>query len=123
VVDFFCASHGLTVEVDGPIHQSQQERDAERQALLEACGFRVLRCTAADVEHNLPQVIAAITAYLLAYDTPLPPEGLSSPMALGEGPGEGGRQAVTFPPWVVLNEWKTETEEASTRWFHSRANG
>ena len=66
VVDFFCAGHRLIVEVDGPIHESQQERDAERQRLLEACGYRVVRFTAEDVEHNPPQVIAAITTHLLA---------------------------------------------------------
>ena len=43
VVDFFCPKHGLIVEVDGPIHETQQEHDQARQALLEACGYRVLR--------------------------------------------------------------------------------
>ncbi|MDQ2743516.1 MAG: endonuclease domain-containing protein [Chloroflexota bacterium] len=66
VVDFFCASHRLIVEVDGPVHLNQQERDAERQTLLEACGYRVLRFTAGDVEYDLPQVLAAITTHLLA---------------------------------------------------------
>jgi len=66
VVDFFCAGHRLIVEVDGPIHESQQERDAERQRLLEACGYRVVRFTANDVEQNLPQVIAAIIGHISA---------------------------------------------------------
>ena len=65
-VDFFCAGHRLIVEVDGPIHESQQERDAERQRLLEACGYRVVRFTANDVEQNLPQVIAAIIGHISA---------------------------------------------------------
>jgi len=41
VVDFFCAEQRVIVEVDGPIHESQHERDAERQSLLEQCGYQV----------------------------------------------------------------------------------
>ncbi len=70
VVDFFCAGHRLIVEVDGPIHESQQERDAERQRLLEACGYRVVRFTASDVEQNLPQVIAAIIGHISILSSP-----------------------------------------------------
>jgi len=66
VVDFFCASHRLIVEVDGPVHESQRERDAERQTLLEACGYHVVRVTAEDVERNLPQVIPTIIAHISA---------------------------------------------------------
>src|SRR5690349_6718064 len=43
IVDFFCPLYGLIVEVDGPIHESQRDYDHERQVLLEACGYRVLR--------------------------------------------------------------------------------
>ena len=43
IVDFYCPAARLIVEVDGPIHASQQESDAERQAALEGYGLRVLR--------------------------------------------------------------------------------
>jgi len=56
IVDFYCPTHRLIVEIDGPIHDEQRDRDRERQALLEACGYRFLRVPAADVEHNLPRV-------------------------------------------------------------------
>jgi very-short-patch-repair endonuclease len=45
IVDFCCTAKRLCIEVDGPIHDEQQERDAERTAYLEACGYRVLRFT------------------------------------------------------------------------------
>ncbi len=60
VVDFFCASARLIVEVDGPIHESQRQADAERQLLLESLGLRVLRLPAALVEDDLPRALAII---------------------------------------------------------------
>ena len=43
IVDFYCAAAQLVIEVDGPIHDQQREDDADRTALLEANGLRVLR--------------------------------------------------------------------------------
>ena len=45
ILDFCCTEKKLCIEVDGPIHHEQTERDAERTAYLEACGYRVLRFT------------------------------------------------------------------------------
>jgi very-short-patch-repair endonuclease len=60
VVDFFCPSLGLIVEVDGPIHDSQLERDQERQQLLETAGYTVLRVQAHHVETEISAVLAEI---------------------------------------------------------------
>ena len=51
IVDFVSIEHKLIIEVDGAIHEQtdQQAYDAERQAILEAIGFRVLRFTNAEV--------------------------------------------------------------------------
>jgi very-short-patch-repair endonuclease len=43
ILDFYCAQAKLCVEIDGPIHDDQRERDAERTAWLEAAGYRVIR--------------------------------------------------------------------------------
>ncbi|MBN1201710.1 MAG: endonuclease domain-containing protein [Anaerolineae bacterium] len=54
VVDFYCAEARLVIEIDGPVHDSQTGQDAERQAILESLGLRVLRisneavCTSPD---------------------------------------------------------------------------
>jgi very-short-patch-repair endonuclease len=45
IVDFCCTAKKLCIEVDGGIHDRQGERDAERTAYLESCGYRVLRFT------------------------------------------------------------------------------
>ena len=60
VVDFFNAAERLIVEVDGPIHESQREVDAERQRLLEGLGLRFLRLPATLVETDLPSALDAI---------------------------------------------------------------
>ena len=60
VVDFYCAAARLIVEVDGPVHVSQRERDAERQLRLEASGYRLFRCTNEDVEGNVDSVLEEI---------------------------------------------------------------
>jgi very-short-patch-repair endonuclease len=72
VVDFFCAAADLIVEVDGPVHEDQVARDAERQALLETCGYRVLRFSAEVVESRLSEALATIQK-LLTSQAPLSP--------------------------------------------------
>ena len=45
VVDFYCAERRLIVEVDGSVHDRQRAADEERQAVLDASGYRVVRLT------------------------------------------------------------------------------
>ena len=60
VVDFYCSSERLAVEVDGPIHENQREADQIRQELIESLGIRFVRLTNAEVEHNLEASLNAI---------------------------------------------------------------
>ena len=66
IADFVCIERWLIVELDGSVHESvdQQQYDAERQAILEARGFRVLRLTNEQVACCLPAVLEAIGAAL-----------------------------------------------------------
>jgi len=93
VVDFFCGAERLIVEVDGAVHDDQQEYDQRRQALLESLGLRVLRLPAALVERNLTAALTEIRNTfappppLLATPPPLLAT-LSPPLPLWErGPG------------------------------------
>lgn len=72
VVDFYASEYRLVVEVDGPIHESQQEADLARQQILEELGFQVLRLTANEVEKNLN---SALDKILAATQIPLSPGG------------------------------------------------
>ena len=50
VLDFYCASARLAVEVDGAAaHASRGEREEVRAQYIEAAGLRLLRVTAAEV--------------------------------------------------------------------------
>lgn len=53
IVDFFCADAALVIEVDGLIHDEQEEYDRDREIYLESLGLRVLRFRN---EHVLQQI-------------------------------------------------------------------
>ena len=60
IADFYCAEHRLIVEVDGSVHDHQQERDAARTAYFEQQGYRLIRFRNEAVEKELNAVLAAI---------------------------------------------------------------
>ena len=60
VLDFYSTAHKLAIEVDGEIHDEQQEQDAVRTEHLEARGIRVLRFRNEEVLHALPMVLSSI---------------------------------------------------------------
>ena len=43
VVDFCCLECRLAIELDGSVHETQRDYDAERDRWLRAAGYRVLR--------------------------------------------------------------------------------
>ena len=61
IVDFYCHAKALVVEVDGDIHDLQQDYDAEKSAYLTARGFRMLRVRNDDVKENLLTVLQKIS--------------------------------------------------------------
>ena len=71
IVDFYCAETRLVVEVDGPTHDGTIEADAQRQRVLEALGFRVLRFRNEEVFEELGMVLRKI-AEVLKNSTPPP---------------------------------------------------
>ena len=70
VLDFCCVERRLAVELDGEVHATQQAHDAERETLIIAAGYRVLRVPNAAVRDDLSQVLAAIQA--AAREEPVP---------------------------------------------------
>jgi very-short-patch-repair endonuclease len=66
VLDFYCASAKLCVEVDGAAHDfvAQAEKDERRTRWLEERGIRVLRIMAKDIlePESLGSALAAIAA-------------------------------------------------------------
>ncbi len=62
VLDFFCASARLAIEIDGMSHdvENRPERDRRRDAWLEARGVTVMRVPAGDVIRSLDETADAI---------------------------------------------------------------
>jgi very-short-patch-repair endonuclease len=64
IVDFVCLERHLIIEVDGDIHQLQEEYDRIRQEFLEMQGFRVLRFRNETVLTDIEFVAMSILADL-----------------------------------------------------------
>jgi len=61
IVDFYCHSAGLVIEVDGDIHREQHDYDAGRDKILEGLGLRVVRFTNEDILFNLVRVLIQLS--------------------------------------------------------------
>ena len=86
VVDFYCASERLAVEVDGPIHDDQIEPDRIRQELIESLGIRFVRLTNDEVESNLRNALEKVrAAFFSDWD-----DASSPSLFMGEGAGGWG---------------------------------
>ena len=88
VVDFVCLDHLLIVELDGAPHELTYERDAIRDARLEASGYRVLRFPNDEVRRNLDGVCHAILNALGMGEEPSPGNACVSASPTS---GRGGR--------------------------------
>ena len=64
IVDFYCTEARLVIEVDGGIHDEQQEADQLRTEFLESLGLRVLRFTNGEVLQQTDGVIERIAEEL-----------------------------------------------------------
>lgn len=70
ILDFYAPACKLVVEVDGPIHAYQRERDEARTKHLEAYGYTVMRITNNEVMNNLGGVLERIRAKIVALQAP-----------------------------------------------------
>jgi very-short-patch-repair endonuclease len=62
IVDFYSHRAAVVVEVDGPIHASQRDYDAQRDAALGERGLRVVRISAENVRERIDHVLGIISA-------------------------------------------------------------
>ena len=66
IVDFYCASHRLIIEIDGDIHDHQVAYDLERTDLLKDCGYQVIRFHNAQVPSDIEPVLDEIVIVSVA---------------------------------------------------------
>jgi very-short-patch-repair endonuclease len=62
IVDFYCHKANLVIEVDGDIHDLQQDDDARREQVLTDMGLRVVRFWNEEIFQDLPAVVDRIRA-------------------------------------------------------------
>ena len=79
IADFYCAETRLVLELDGKLHDFQQERDAERDRMMRNLGLKVLRIKNEELQ-NMDQVKRVLEFEL----------GLSSSPSLQAERGLGG---------------------------------
>jgi len=60
IVDFYCPSLRLAIEVDGGVHEAQRERDSRRTADLARLGTTILRVSNSRVHADLAGVLAQV---------------------------------------------------------------
>jgi very-short-patch-repair endonuclease len=62
IVDFYCPSKKLAIEIDGDTHDDTRKAyDQKRQCFIESFGISFLRFTNTEVEENLEGVLEKIT--------------------------------------------------------------
>jgi len=70
IVDFYCPSLQLAVEVDGPIHRYRRRQDERRTRILEDYGVKIIRFASDDILDDVDQVIRAIRSVLPERQSP-----------------------------------------------------
>ncbi len=104
ILDFYCVSEKLVVEIDGRTHRTVHARqhDVDRTTYLESYGLRVVRFSDDDVIEHGGQVAATILDVLQGKrvaprsspSPPPPPSGRGSPILSALVPNERGLQGV-----------------------------
>ena len=87
IVDFYCASAKLVIEIDGSQHYEKQglASDQERTAILESYGLKVVRYSNREIDREFSAVCEDIIS-LINERTPSPPLRGTSPKGRGKHP-------------------------------------
>jgi len=74
IVDFYCASLGLAIEIDGEIHVFQKARDRERDSILQQkFGLRIIRYTNEKVLSDVRKVAKDLIRKIQSLTPPASP--------------------------------------------------
>ncbi len=74
IVDFYCHSLNLAIEIDGAAsHDFKIDRDEIRQKSLKSLGVKIIRFRDVEVRNNLAGVIQAIKSEILRFADSPPP--------------------------------------------------
>ena len=65
ILDYYCAEKSLGIELDGSIHDSQEEYDEWREKLIQEKGIRIVRFSNQEIVKNLEEVKKKILDFLI----------------------------------------------------------
>lgn len=123
IVDFYCASHNVIIEIDGSSHVGKEEYDAKRDKYLESLGLTVIHIPVKAVFNRLDAVMKELAGHE-AFGPPraergtvkdeepprsegTPPRDEEPPRPAGTPPGEGNgardKEGGEFTPLDVLD--------------------
>ena len=60
IVDFYSYALKLVIEIDGPIHEFQKEKDKEQEKEITALGNTIIRFSNEEVINDMPGVLTKI---------------------------------------------------------------
>jgi very-short-patch-repair endonuclease len=94
IVDFYCHKAGLVIEVDGDIHDLQQEEDARREKALHEMGLMIIRFRNDKILMDLLTAVEKIRGLVqvnnLIQQAPgLKQKDITSAIAIARGKDEG----------------------------------
>ncbi len=64
IVDFYCASINMVIEIDGAVHNSRSDEDQIRTDYLVTLGVKLIRFTNDKVLNNIDDVVKKIRQHL-----------------------------------------------------------
>jgi len=70
IVDFYCASCGVVIEIDGTSHDGKEEYDAIRDEYLKSLLLNVIRIKDIDIKRNLNKVMDMLNNNII-FDHPV----------------------------------------------------
>ncbi len=88
IVDFYCASQNVVIEIDGESHAEKKEYDFKRDNFLKSFNLQVIHIFDSDVKKNLDGVMEFLNNHPALSGTP-PREGNEHPALSGTPPKEG----------------------------------
>jgi len=70
LLDFYCYELKLALEIDGSVHdhQTQINKDIERQKIIESRGIKFFRVKSEDVEYNINEVLKRLKIFISQLD-------------------------------------------------------
>ena len=113
IVDFFCAEHGLVVELDGSAHQTAERKkhDARRDNYLRSLGHTVIRFPNHRVFDDIEKLFFEILSSIPA---------LSGPSPSGRGQGEGKQNRADTVLFIDARHIYRQVDRAHRDWPQSQ---